>query len=226
MTSPQRRKQNKRKPNVFHQIISSLFDAASAMWKQRNSDRHRRENGTDISVETKIDRKIRNLYGKKSSVMNDDVDTYYDVDIKTRLNHSLQSKKDWIIRWEHSIYASIKRAKRDAKRKTNPIWKLFNHDKPPRFFVRRNRALKTARDNNRKNRNRRKTTLTSTEGFTILPVKRSTSQPPKPKPPPKYQEEMPSVRQYFRKQWIQQVKQKMKRQERRIEDRYGNGWHK
>ena len=97
LSPAQRRKKKKRKPNVFHRIISSLFDAASAMWKQRNSDRHRRENGTNISVETKIDRKIRNLYGKKSSVMNDDVDTYYNVDINTRLNHSLQSKKDWII---------------------------------------------------------------------------------------------------------------------------------
>ena len=135
--------------------------------------------------------------------MNDDVDTYYDVDIKTRLNHSLQSKKDWIIRWEHSIYASIKRAKRDAKRKTNPIWKLFNRDKPPRFFVRRNRALKAARDNNRKNRNRRKTTLTSTEGFII-------SKSPKPKRSPKYQDDMPSVRLYFWRKWKQGVKQQMK----------------
>ena len=183
------------------------------MWKQCNSDRHCCENGTDICVETKIDRTIRNLYGKKLSVMHNDVDTYYDVDIDTRLNHSLQSKKDWIIRWEHSIYASIKRAQRDAKRKHHPIWKLFYCDKPPRFFVRRNRALKTARDNNRKNRNRRKTTLTSTEDFTILPAKRSTSKAPKPKRSPKYQEDMPSVRQYFRKQWIQQVKQKMKRRE-------------
>ena len=158
--------------------------------------------------------------------MHNDVDTYYNVDIKTRLNHSLQSKKDWIIWWEHSIYASIKRAKRDAQRKTHPIWKLFYRDKPPRFFVRRNRALKAARDNNRKNRNRRKTTLTSTEGFTILPAKRSTSKPPKPKRSPKYQEDMPSVRLYFWKKWIQQVKQKMKRRERRIEDRYGDGWHK
>ena len=97
LTPAQRRKKKKQKPNVFHQIISSLFDAASAMWKQRNSDRHRRENGTNISVETKIDCTIRNLYGKKLSVMHNDVDTYYNVDIKTRLNHSLQLKKDWII---------------------------------------------------------------------------------------------------------------------------------
>ena len=40
---------------------------------------------------------IRNLYGKKLSVMHNDVDTYYNVDIKTHLKHSLQSKKDWII---------------------------------------------------------------------------------------------------------------------------------
>ena len=78
-------------------MIQSLFDAASAMWKQRNSDCHCRENCTNISVETKIDRKIRNLYGKKPSFMHDDIDIYYNVDIKNRLNHSLQSKKDWII---------------------------------------------------------------------------------------------------------------------------------
>ena len=158
--------------------------------------------------------------------MHDDVDTYYDVDIKTCLNHSLQSKKDWIIRWEHSIYASIKRAQRDAKRQHDPIWKSLNCNKPPWFFVRRNRALKAARDNNRKNRNRRKTTLTSTEGFTILPAKQSTSKAPKPKRSPKYQDDMPSVRLYFWRKWIQKVKQKMKQQERRIDDRYGNGWHK
>ena len=169
----QQQKQKKQKPNVFHQITSSLFDAASAMWKQHNSDHHCRENGTNISVavETKIDRTIRNLFGKKLSVMHDDVDSYYDINIKTCLNHYLQSKKDWVIRWEQSIHASIKRAKWDAKRQHHPIWKLIYCNKALQFFVHQNRALKASQDNHRKKRNSRKTTLTSTEGFTIRPTK-------------------------------------------------------
>ena len=132
----QQQKQKKQKPNVFHWIISSLFDSDSAMWKHRNSDRHYCENGTNISFGTKIDSTIRNLYGKKLLVMHNDVDTYYDFDIKTHLNDSLQLKKDWIIWWEQSLHDSIKRAKRDAKWQHHPIWKLLYHNKSPWFFVR------------------------------------------------------------------------------------------
>ena len=55
LTPAQRKKKKKEKPNVIQQIISLLFDAASAMWKYRNRDCHCCENSTNISVRTKID---------------------------------------------------------------------------------------------------------------------------------------------------------------------------
>ena len=60
LTPAQRKQQQKKKhkQNVFQQIISSLFEAASDMWKHCNSDHHHRKNGNDVSVESKIDQKI------------------------------------------------------------------------------------------------------------------------------------------------------------------------
>ena len=52
-----------------------LFYAVLAMWKQQKRDRHCCENGNDISVKTKLDCRIKNLYGNKNLVMHDDVDT-------------------------------------------------------------------------------------------------------------------------------------------------------
>ena len=98
--------------------------------------------------------------------------------------------------------------------------------KPLAFFLHQNRALKADQDKHHNKRNRQKTTLTSTERFTILPAKQSTSKAPAPKRSPKYQDDMPSIRLYFWRKWKQGVKQRMKRQERRIDDRYSNGWHK
>ena len=92
---PAQRKQQqkkKHKQNVFQQIISSLFEAASDMWKYCNRDRHHHKNGNDISVESKFDRKIKQLYGKKTLVMNDDIDTYFALDLNERLKGSLKSK--------------------------------------------------------------------------------------------------------------------------------------
>ena len=93
------KQKKKHKQNVFQQIISSLFETALDMWKHRNRDRHHCENGNDVSVESKFDCKIKQLYDKKSLVMNDDIDTYFALDLDERLKGSLQSKKDWIIRW-------------------------------------------------------------------------------------------------------------------------------
>jgi len=211
----------KRKTNVFQQIISSLFDAASDMWKERNRDRHRREHGNDISVETKIDWTIRNLSGKKNMVLRDDIDTYFGVNLDTRLNGSFQSKTNWIIRWEHSIHASIKRSKRNAMRDTDPIWKSMNLNKAPRFFVRRHRALKHSRDAARKKKKLRDSKIILTVGFEIRPVKWSTSKVPEAKKPPNYRYNMPIVRLFFRKK-----RNKEKRKLKKINDRYGDGWHK
>ena len=75
------KQKKKHKQNVFQRIISSLFEAALDMWKHRNRDRHRCENGNDVSVETKLDYQIKLLYGKKSLVMNDNIDTYFELDL-------------------------------------------------------------------------------------------------------------------------------------------------
>ena len=133
LTPAQRKQQQKKKhkQNVFQQIISSLFEAASDMWKHRNSDRHHRNNGNDVSVESKFDHKIKQLYGKKSLVMNDDVDTYFNIDLNERLKGSMNSKQDWLIRWEHSIHASIKPALQNTINTQNPIWKYLDRDKAP-----------------------------------------------------------------------------------------------
>ena len=79
------------------------------MWKHGNRDHHRCKNGNDVSVKTKLDQKIKQLYGQRPLVMNDHVDIYFDIELDEQLNGSLQSKRDWIIRWEHLIYAIIKK---------------------------------------------------------------------------------------------------------------------
>ena len=174
-------KRKKHKQNVFQRIISSLFEAASDMWKHRNSDRHRRDNGNDVSVESKFDRKIKQLYGKKSLVMHDDVDTYFNIDLNERLKGSINSKRDWLIRWEHSIHASIKRALRNTINTQNPIWKYLDQDKAPRFFVRRHKALTSSRNEAQKKRKFRDSKLHSSAGYETKPMKRSTSRIPPPR---------------------------------------------
>ena len=104
-------------------MMSSLFEAALDMWKHHNRDHHHCENGNDVSVETKLDCQIKLLYGKKPLVMNNNVNTYFDLELDKWLKGSLQSKRDWIIRCEHLIHASIKHAKQNTLRDHDPIWK-------------------------------------------------------------------------------------------------------
>jgi len=231
LTPAQRKQQQKKKhkQNVFQRIISSLFEAASDMWKHRNSDRHRRENGNDVSVESKFDRKIKQLYGKKSLVMNDNVETYFDLDLNERLRGSLKSKRDWLIRWEHSIHASIKRAIRNVKKSHDPIWTYLDRDKAPRFFVRRHKALTNSRNEARKKKKFRDSKLHSSVGYETKPLKRSTSRVPSPKQPPAYKKDLPTVRSFFkatRRQAKRRARRKEKRITRKIDDRFGDGWHK
>ena len=83
---------------VYHFYVfnstNKYGNPASDMWKHRNRDCHCCENGNNISLQTKIDQTIKNIYRKKELVINDDVDTYFDVDIDSRLTNSLQSKKN------------------------------------------------------------------------------------------------------------------------------------
>ena len=134
-TSPKMKK--KRKFNVSQRIISTIFDSAETMWNHHNKDCHRRENGKAISKIMKANRTIKFLYVMCDLVSPNDIDTYFDVDIDTRLNNSLHSKLSWITLWQKSIYASFKRAKRDASLNTGKIWKFFERDCAPRFLVRR-----------------------------------------------------------------------------------------
>ena len=219
--SPKTKK--KRKANVFQRIISTIFDCAETMWNHRNKDRHRRDNGNVISAIVKADRTIKLLYGIRDLVSPDDTDTYFDVDLDTRLNDSLRSKRNWITLWQKSIYASIKRAKQDALLNTGKIWKFCDRDRAPRFLVRRQRASKSARDQKRTKNKKvlRLQTLTSIQGFRIRPVNRSTSTVPPDSQPKKYIDERPSVRTHFHPKGNTK-KTKM----RKIEDRYGDGWHK
>ena len=82
------------------------------------------ENGNASSAIVKSNRTIKLLYGMRNLVLPDDIDTYFDVDLDTRLNNSLHSKQSWITQWQKSIYASIKRAKQDASLNTGEIWKF------------------------------------------------------------------------------------------------------
>ena len=86
-------------------------------------------------------------------VIPDDVDTYFNVDIDTRINNSLCLKNSWVTMWQKSIFASVKRAEQDAKWLTGQIWKYCNRDHAPSFFVRQNWALKSPWNQAKKRRN-------------------------------------------------------------------------
>ena len=105
------------------------------MWNHRNKDCHRCENGNAISAIVKANKTIKLLYVMRDLVLPDDIDTYFDVDLDTRLNDSLCSKQSWITRWQKSIYASVKRAKQDVSLKAGKIWTYCNQDCAPCFFV-------------------------------------------------------------------------------------------
>ena len=219
--SPKTKK--KWKANVFQRIISTIFDCAETMWNHRNKDSHRRENDNVISAIVKANRTIKLLYVMCDLVLPNYTDTYFDVDLDTHLHDSLRSKQSWIIRWQKFIYASIKRAKQDASLNTGKIWKFCDQDCAPRFLVRQQRASKSARDQKRTKNKKviHLQMLTSTQGFWIRPVNRSTSTVPPALKPKKYINEHPSVRTHFHPKGN---KKKMKM--RKIEDRYGDGWHK
>ena len=176
--SPKTKK--KRKANVFQRIISTIFNSAETMWNHRNKDRHCRENDTAISEIVKVDITIKLLYGMRDLVLPDDIDTYFDVDLDTRLNNSLRSKQIWITWWQKSIYASIKKAKQNASLNTGKIWKFCDQDRAPHFLVRLQQDLKSA-CNQKRTKNKkvlRLQKLTSTQGFQIQPVKQSMSTVP------------------------------------------------
>ena len=134
--------------------------------------------------------------------MHNDVDTYFDFHIDSHLTNSLQSKKSWIIRWEHFIYARIKCAKQDSQQ--GNYWKSFNHNKVPQFFIQQNHAFKASRNKALRQRTLQESKLTLTEGYNICPAKRSTSKEPVPKQPPNYKDNMPSVQQYFKQKYIRE----------------------
>ena len=48
-------------------------------------------------------------------VMPYDADTYFNVDHDTCLNNSIHLKQIWVVRCQKFVYASLKRAKQDAK---------------------------------------------------------------------------------------------------------------
>ena len=193
------KKKKKWKVNVFQHIISTIIDIAESMWIYQNKDCHHRKNGKAISTIVKVNRTIKRLYGEHNFVMPDDIDTCFDVDFDTHLNNSLHSKQSWITRWEKSIYVSVKRAKHDASLKTMKIWKCFDRNCAPHLFVCLHRVLKSSQDEAWKNRKRvlREQKLTSTQGFQIQPVERSTSTVPPTSQLKKYIDKHPSVWDHF-----------------------------
>jgi len=124
--------------------------------------------------------------------MTDDVETYFNIDLNERLKGTTNSKRDWLIRWEHSIHASIKRALRNKIKNHHPIWTYLERDKAPRFFVRRHRALTNSRNEARKKKTLRDTTLHSSAGYETRPMNRSTSRIPSPGQPTAYKEDLPA----------------------------------
>ena len=73
------------------------------MWKQRNLDRHKPKNKSNYAAIIHVDREIRQLYGLRDEVCTDDVFTFYNMDLETRLAQTIHAKKRWIIRWKPTI---------------------------------------------------------------------------------------------------------------------------
>ena len=121
----------KKKKDAFQGLIEKIFNVCEdEMWKQRNLDRHKPNNGSNYSAIIKVDREIRCLYGYRDEVCTDDSPIFYKTEIDTLLAQTLKTKQQWITRWKPAILSSRKRATRDATRNTKPIYKFFGGKKP------------------------------------------------------------------------------------------------
>ena len=147
------------------------------MWRQRNLDRHKPNNGSNYSAIIKVDREIQCLYGYRGEVCTDDSPIFYKTEIDTLLAQTLKTKQQWITRWKPAILSSRKRAKRDAIRNTQPIYTFFGGRKPRTTI---NAAhIRRQHQNKRELRKQRNAPLREITkgpgGFTVTGKKRSIS---------------------------------------------------
>lgn len=123
----------------MNNVVSILN--SKQMLNQHNIDHNCHDNGSIISEIVKTDHTIWRLYGMFKLVIPESFDTYIDVDLNNCLNDSLCLKQSWVIRWEKSIYANVKRGKQDVRWIIEMIWKYCNRSHAPYFFVIHHQAL-------------------------------------------------------------------------------------
>ena len=172
------------------------------MWKQRNLDRHKPNNGSNYSAIIKVDREIRCLYGYRDEVCTDDSPTFYRTDIDTILAKPLKTKQQWITRWKPAILSSRKRATRDAIRNTQPIYTFFGGRKPRTTInaAHISRLHKHKRELRKQRKAPHREITKGRGGFTVTGKKRSTSRQTKvTQAQPILRIKFPSVLDFFSK---------------------------
>ena len=165
------------------------------MWTQRNKDCHRRTNHTSATAVEKIDKQVKFLYTKIDSVLTYERDKYFPLPLHKMLQQSFKKKQQWVIRWKVGICNSEKRAKKEAARKTLPIWHYFTKHKKPDSPSKHNRHNK--RDRRTKRANKKLFDQPIYASFNIADANQSTSRPLKLKPLKHPNVEQPSVLDHF-----------------------------
>ena len=206
-TNPYDKKQSlalkkKQKGNVFQRLISKLFLLAKdEMWRQRNLDRHNPKNKTNYSAVIKVDRQIKELYGLRDQVCVDDIDTCYKMSMDDLITSETITKQNWVQRWRNTIMSSVKRAKRDDTGNVTKIWQHFGlTTRPTKTVDRRNINQQKQRFQRSKQNARAEKPINRHSGFTLGQTVRSTSIKGTVKEPKQYEQ-------------------------KRIDDRYGDGWN-
>ena len=138
------------------------------------------------------------------------------------LQQSFKKKQQWVIRWKVGICNSEKRAKKEAARKTLPIWHYFTKHKKPDPSKKQNHHDK--RDRRTKRANKKLFDQPIYALFDIADPNRSTSRPRKKEPIKHSNVEQPSVLDHFNRIPNRNPPPDSPPPENRIDDRFPDGW--
>ena len=78
---------------------------------------------------TEATRTVTDLYSLKTLVLPEHEPKYFAIPLEEMVEQSAQKMLAWATRWKMRIYQSGRRAKLATKKKTVPIWKIWDHDR-------------------------------------------------------------------------------------------------